>query len=113
MADINIAPTPRKPIMVNLLGKPYKVMPLKAALAIEMARNSADLQKVKKDTKSLVETLKLVDLVYDWLSMVMEKKDVDAIKNRLKDPKDGLDIDHLVTLLNMVTEVSVNANPTT
>lgn len=113
MADINIAPTPRKPLTVNLLGKPYKVMPLKSALAIEMAKNTKELQKSKADTKSLDNTLKLVDIVYEWLGMVMEKKDVIAIKARLKDPKDGLDIDHLVTLLNAVTEASVAANPTT
>lgn len=110
MADINIGSAPRPTLTVNLVGKPLKVKPPKSALAIEMAQSAGQFKETKSQDPS--EALKVMDTLYEWLGMLMPKKDVDAIKRRLRDPEDSLDIDHLVALLEKVTEYSVKANPT-
>lgn len=111
MADINIAPNARPAIKVNLVGKPLMVKPPKSAIAIEMARSAKEIEALQA-SENVEDSLKILDVLFDWLSMVLDKKDVTAIKARLKDPNDGLDINHLTTLLSAVTTYAVKANPT-
>jgi hypothetical protein len=101
--DIKIVST-RKPLNVSLVGVDYNITPPKAALAIEMAR---DIKGAK--TKKPEEVM---DTLYEWLSMCMDEEGVAAIRARLMNPTDDLDIPHITELLTAVME-RITENPPT
>lgn len=103
MTDIKIVST-RKPLTVELVGTNYSMTPPKAALAIEMA---ADIDATKKKKPNEV-----MDTLYEWLAMCMSAEDLEAIKLRLKDPNDDLDIPQVTELLSAVMERITNNPPT-
>ncbi len=101
--DIKIVST-RKPLNVSLVGVDYTITPPKAALAIEMAK---DISKAKNKKPEEV-----MDTLYEWLGMCMDDEGVAAIRKRLMDPKDDLDIPHVTELLGAVME-RITDNPPT
>lgn len=101
--DIKIVST-RKPLNVELVGVNYLITPPKAALAIEMAKDIRGAKSKKPD--------EVMDTLYEWLSMCMTPDEVDALRVRLKDPKDDLDIQHVTELLTAVME-RITSNPPT
>lgn len=108
MADITISST-RKPITVDLVGVEYRVVPPKAVLAIEMSNKMkrADISATMEENPETA-----IDLVFEWLDYCMFKKDITAIRKRLHDNDDDLDLPHLTELLTQVTEMS-SGNPST
>lgn len=103
MADIEIVST-RKPLAVSLVGVDYSITPPKAALAIEMAKDIKGAKNKKPE--------EVMDTLYEWLGMVMDEEGVEAIKKRLRDRNDDLDIPHITELLTQVME-RVTDNPPT
>lgn len=101
--SIKIEATPKAVLDVELVGVHYSVTPPKAALALRLA--VAAKQSGEDDPGSVVDTLNA------WLLMAMGEEQEKAIQARIEDPKDALDIDHLMMLMEAVIEES-SGNPT-
>lgn len=101
--DIVISAEPVKRLTVNLVGVSYSVRPPKGAMAIVLATK---MQKAEKDPAVLLDGLG------DWLKIAVGKDEAKAIRARLEDPEDALDFEHIMTLLQKLSEASTG-NPTT
>jgi hypothetical protein len=103
--DIKIEATPRQTISIDLLGVEYVIVAPKAALALKLSVRS------KQATNGQDPTL-MVEALYEWLDVAFGKEKAGEVRDRLDDPADLLDIEHLSILMQKVTEVG-SGNPTT
>lgn len=87
---------------VKLVGVDYKITPPKTSLLMEVT----DKMQGKNEEDVTSEDL------YRFVDLMFTKGDATKVKKRLGDPKDRLDIDHVMTLLDKIME-AVQPNPTT
>lgn len=102
MTKISIGADARETIDVNLVGVEYKIIPPKSALALKVAEEA---KKAGDDPSKALSALEL------WVAMATNKKTATAMMERLQDPEDLLDVQHLSELISAVTE-QVAGNPT-
>lgn len=99
---INIEADPIQVLEVTVVGKEYKVRPPKAATLMDVTSGMSDKDE---DDMSMDDLNKFVDLLF-------APTDSKAVKKRLLDANDSLDLGHVMELLNKVME-EVQPNPTT
>lgn len=87
---------------VKLVGVDYKIKPPKTSMLMEVTDKMQG--KAEEDITS--------DDLYRFVDLMFTKTDATKVKKRLTDPKDDLDIDHVMTLLDKLME-AVQPNPTT
>lgn len=92
-------------IDVTLVGQHYDLIPPKTAMALRLA---VEIKQVKDE-----DPVVMMGLLDRWLDFAFGgKKKADAVRKRLEDPNDRLDVVHLVTLMEKVIEVQMPENPT-
>lgn len=87
---------------VKLVGVDYKIKPPKTSMLMEVT----DKMQGKDEEDVTSEDL------YRFVDLMFTKTDATKVKKRLSDPKDDLDIDHVMKLLDALME-AVQPNPTT
>lgn len=87
---------------VKLVGVDYKITPPKTAMLMQVTDKMQG-----KDEEDITS-----DDLYQFVDLMFTKTDATKVKKRLADPKDSLDIDHVMTLLDKLME-AVQPNPTT
>lgn len=92
---------------VKLVGKMYTVQVPKTASAIDLVQRSKSLKKMNE--KSIGEASATMNSMID---MMFSEKDAEAVRKRLKDHRDLLDLDHISELLKALMEKE-GENPTT
>jgi len=103
MKPITIDADPVEQIEVNLVGVPYQINPPKAALAMRLA----------VEAKTMGEDPSAVNAVMDsWMDKAFGKSTAKAVRKRLEDDKDLLDIQHVMLLMEKIIEAQTEANPT-
>lgn len=97
-------PLPQTKIDLLLVGKKYKINRIKPAVALRMARLA----------KGGATELEMVEALDELIVKVFGEKDAKEVQNRLEDPKDALDYDHISELLRamMTTKSGEEENPT-
>ena len=91
-------------IPVRLVGKDYTARPPKAMSAMALAKIA------NSDSKDPEEIVKAIQ---GYLEMVFGKRTSNIIMKRLEDPNDLLDIRHITSLMQKLTEMVAGGNPTT
>lgn len=92
---ITIEAAPREAIPVMLVGVAYEINPPKAALALKLA--------VTAKTAGNDDTA-MMDALFEWVDIAFGKRASTAIKKRLDDPADDLDLPHITALMEAVIE---------
>lgn len=95
--------TPPKPISVSMGEPEYLVTPPKATIAIALA----DRLKTAGDDPS-----KLMTEMEGWIEKAFGKKQAAKVMARLQDEEDGLDINHIIELMQKLAEAQTG-DPTT
>lgn len=99
---INIEIEAPKPIAVAIGGEVYSGYPPKHA---------GTFRTVKRIQEASEDPEKMLKEINEWLKSVFSPKDAKRILARLDDPRDGLDIVHVVELLQKM--MATAKNPTT
>jgi len=100
--EINI--TPPKPVTVGMgEGFEYIVTPPKSTIAIALA---GKIKLAGDDPQKLMEEME------GWIEKAFGKKQAPKVIARLQDEEDGLDIKHIIELMQELAEVSTG-DPTT
>ena len=95
---------------VRLVGEMYNIRPLKSSYMMSIASKSKHLQD--KDGSEAADAL--MKMINKWVDAAFEKDDAKAVKKRLDDPTDPIDIQHIVQMINMLAEhLAGGARPTT
>ena len=102
-AAINVTAKKRGTIPVKLVGKEYTATPPKALISMEFAEKA---QEAGEDVKALTSAL------WEWLDVTFGEAQSSEIQNRLRDPKDAIDFEHVMELMKLITE-QATPNPTT
>jgi len=100
---IHISSTPKKAVPVDLLGTTYSIKPPKSSLLLAISNHSAKAGK-EQDAEGLIRD-------FDNILKLMFGKNFQVIKERLGDPTDELDLDHIFEAVEAVTEDKAD-NPT-
>lgn len=87
----------REAIDVNLVGEEYVIHPPKTIVMLEFTNL---LQGVENDPS------KIMDIVNKYIDASFTKTDAKAVKKRLQDESDSLDLQHIMNLIEQVTEMS-------
>ena len=106
---ITITAIPAETLMVNLVGVVYEVCPPKAMMALQMAKSTVQA-RTGKNTGKQADPLQTLAKLDGWMVAAFQGE-VDAVRARLDDPKDLLDIDHIAELMAAVMEES-SGHPT-
>lgn len=93
-----------KPIPVRLIGVDYTAHRPKSMLAVRLG------QQVQAADPTDPEAV--VGHVRSFLALVFGSDETDAIMARLEDPDDRLDVPHLLTFIERMTEVVSGRPPT-
>lgn len=93
---------PAETLDVKLVGVDYKITPPKTSLLMQVT----DKMQGKEEEDVTSEDL------YRFVDLMFTNTDAVKVKKRLNDPKDALDIDHVMSLLDKLME-AVQPNPTT
>lgn len=93
---------PAETLDVKLVGVDYKITPPKTSLLMQVT----DKMQGKEEEDVTSEDL------YRFVDLMFTNTDSVKVKKRLNDPKDALDIDHVMSLLDKLME-AVQPNPTT
>lgn len=101
-------------LSVSLVGIVYEIMPPKASTTLKIAAKamSADKGSKKKGKQSAEDLAALATMVDDWVKMTFSREDASAVLDRLSDPNDLLDVEHIVKLVEKLVEKSALARPT-
>lgn len=102
MTEINIEAGPVTTIPVTLVGTRYEVRPPKAALAMRMA---VEAKTFTDDPEKMMAVLTV------WMKQAFGSA-LPEVRRRLEDPGDQLDITHIMSLMEKITEAQT-ATPTT
>jgi len=97
---INIGGNRRKRVFVRLVGVDYQVLPLKSAVVLETVKRFQQTTGAR-DTDAELQTL------YGWIGSVFEEN-AQAVRARLVDPADDLDISHVNDLISALMQLGVN-----
>lgn len=100
---IDIAAEPRSVLPIRLVGVEYSIVPPKNAFTLELASRTTD-----DDLRTAKATH---DLIYSWIDQAF-RDDAPKVRERLADPLDDLDLDHIMLLIQRVVEAQ-SGNPTT
>ena len=100
---IHITSTPKKALLVDLLGTEYMIKPPKSSLLLAISAHAESTDKPGALSNDFDNILKLMFSV--------KKGQFDEIKERLGDPEDELDLDHIFEAVEAVTEGQTK-NPT-
>lgn len=103
MADINISGE-RRSITVNLVGEEYQAYPPKPLVMAEFSRQA------EKTGASVNEQIAQFEKT---VAALFDKKDAAKVLKRLGDPQDALDVDHIMKLMQALTEYADKDRPTT
>lgn len=93
---------PAETLDVKLVGVDYKITPPKTSLLMQVT----DKMQGKDEEDVTSEDL------YRFVDLMFTQTEAGKVKKRLNDPKDALDIDHVMSLLDKLME-AVQPNPTT
>lgn len=99
---IKITADPVVALPVELVGIVYEVTPPKSSLAMKLAVRA----KTSGDDPSL-----MVDTLYEWVDSAFGDE-APAVRARLEDPKDLLDIIHISKLMEVIVKETTGGNPT-
>lgn len=91
---LNVSVEPEDTIPVTLVGKDYQVRRPKAWLSMRMALVSRTEE---------VEADKVMEVLEQWIAAVF-RRNANAVIKRLDDPKDDLDVDHIMALVAALSE---------
>ena len=94
----------REVIEVDLVGVHYQVTPPKASLALKIA-----VQAKQADENDPEQALVPIT---SWLGQAMGEEQAAAIRARLDDPDDLLDLSHVMKLMEKIIEVGSGNPPT-
>jgi hypothetical protein len=97
-AGIVIDAEPVKPLTVRLVGETYKITPPKSSLAIKLA--------VQAKTVAKQEPEKVLEVMDEWIDQAFGPRAAEKVRARFEDPKDLLDITHVMGLMEKVIEAS-------
>lgn len=100
---LEINATAPETMEVKLVGTFYDVTPPKTALSMNMI---GDMDKMKKEPKRVLKA------VNSWIDSAFTEKDAKKVRDRLNDPRDLLDIDHISEMVKALMEAKTE-NPTT
>ena len=101
---IQILAKPAQQITVDLIGKEYLVKPPKATLGLAIAEAG--------NNTATGGVTNMLDRVNDWIIAAFGEKNGKAVIARLNNPKDDLDLPHVMELMRQLTE-EVTGDPTT
>jgi hypothetical protein len=104
MPRIEIDYVPVEPMTVRLIGVEYILNPPKAAFGVALAERAAAMDRDKDGMLMWAE-------IWQWVERAAGKKQSRAIKARLDDPDDNLDIKHVTELMKRVM-AEASKNPT-
>lgn len=90
----------RKAVVIELIGKRYKVRPPKTSFAMKYA-----LAGDGEDASTAVK------LTVSWVKAAFQKDDAQEVIDRLQDPDDLLDLQHIMKLIEALV-AKVSGNPT-
>ena len=93
---------PVETLDVKLVGMDYKITPPKTSMLMQVTDKMQG--KAEEDVTS--------EDLYRFVDLMFTKVDAGKVKKRLGDPKDALDIDHVMNLLDKLME-AVQPNPST
>jgi hypothetical protein len=100
--SITIDAEPKKKVNIKLIGQNYSVNMPKASLAIRITQQARSADQGEKAFESL----------NTWMDAAFGARQVAAVRKRLDDPDDDLDLDHIMQLMNALLEAG-SGNPTT
>lgn len=100
--SITISAVPKKKIPVDLIGVRYQVTPPKSSLAIKISQQV----RTPDDADDAFTTLG------EWIDIAFGKQAAVKVRNRLEDPDDDLDLEHIMQLMNLLMETEAGAPPT-
>ncbi|WKW87066.1 tail assembly chaperone [Microbacterium phage Nicole72] len=92
------------PIPVRLIGKDYEAHRPKAMLAIRLGERVQNVD--------LEDTEEAIAAITSFLRLVFDTQTSEAIMARLEDPDDRLDVHHLLTFVDRMTEAVTGRPPT-
>lgn len=95
--DIQIEAKPRKTFAVELVGKEYTLTAPKSAFALRMAVKS-------KQAQTASDPSLLIEAVDEWLEAALGPEQSQEVHDRIDDPNDDLDLEHINTLMEKVME---------
>ncbi len=104
MKRIEIAAQPRENITVSLVGVEYVITPPKGSLGLRLAKKAKEAENEK-------DNISMWDEIMGWVRAGFGAKQTKKIQERLDDPDDDLDIEHITTLMEKIIEATTD-NPT-
>lgn len=104
-ADFQVKASQRKTMQVDLVGVTYQIRIPKSYAMLRFAALSQNTDDM--DMSAMVEAMNA------WIKQAFGKEGTEHVHERLDDPDDDLDIDHIMQLMEAVTEASAPGNPTT
>lgn len=108
---ISIVAAKRKTIPVDLIGVRYNVTPPKASAAIRMmGLTNLDLDS-DDNTQALNAATQMMEAYDDLVTMMFGAK-AQEIRDRMNDPEDALDIQHISELSQALQAASTDNPPT-
>jgi len=93
-------------IQVRLVGVDYQMPQPKSGALINMARKAKSAETDKDQSAML-------DIVLDWVTAAFGKEQGNHIIERLNDPLDPIDIEHITKLMGKVLNATGGDNPST
>jgi hypothetical protein len=100
---IRITATPKKRVPVDLLGVEYMIKPPKTALLLSISSHGAGSDTEPGAVNRDFQTI---------LKLMFTKEDVVDIQERLNDPDDDLDLDHIFETVEAIAEEAAGGDPT-
>lgn len=99
---IRITPKKKAPANVYLGDVPYKALPLKSLVLVDMQRQAGAIQDHPE---------KMLELFASWMNRIFGKTVGPQVLERLRDPEDDLDIPDILELIKVLAKRSTG-NPT-
>lgn len=113
------APVSDTAIDVDLVGIRYTIHPPKSSFSMRLAKvapafSGMTEKAMRKDSKKALSAMTAMNaLMEDWINSAFTKTDAKKVIERLDDPTDALDVDHIFELLKGVMEHTNGGRPTT
>jgi hypothetical protein len=102
-AAILIESTPEAVVPVDLVGVRYLLQPVKSYLTLKLA---IDAKTAGDDPEAMLGSLG------DWIDSAFGEEEGVRVRERLADPHDDLDLQHITTLMSALVERSSGNPPT-
>lgn len=101
---ITVKGTPKKAMLVSLVGVDYEAFAPKRMLALTLMTR---FSQAGKDPALMGETIEAIVI------KMFGKTVAPAVMDRLNDEDDDLDFDHIMQLMNAMIEIAAEGDPTT